>query len=147
MGSLNFALISSNDDLPHGCLGGKLRLLLQVAHRVPRVEDDLSAELLLDAGHDSQQRALAGSVQTDHADFRAVEVREGDVLDDGLLVVALADADHRVDDLVRFLVPRHYDTAFAMISTIASVIQVHLGDGRYHASSNGVHLFHPGWNR
>jgi hypothetical protein len=37
------------------------------------------------------------------ADLGAVEVGEGDVLEDGLLVVELAHPDHGVDDLVRFV--------------------------------------------
>ena len=46
---------------------------------------------------------LARAVKPEHADLRAVEVREVDVLEDDLLVVALADADHRIDDFVGFI--------------------------------------------
>jgi len=54
---------------------------------------------VINARHDAQHGALAGSIQAKHANLSAVEIAEGDVLDDGLVVVDLADPHHRVDDL------------------------------------------------
>ena len=57
-------------------------------------------EILIDAGQNSQQRALSGSVQTDDADLRAVKVREVDVFEDLFLSMELRHADHGIDDFV-----------------------------------------------
>jgi hypothetical protein len=92
------------DDLAHGLRLVELRLLLEVADRVSGRDHRLANEVLVGPRHDLQERALSRSVQTDDADLRAVEVREVDVLQDGLLVVVLAHPDHGVDDLVRFRV-------------------------------------------
>src|SRR5256885_10951826 len=54
------------------------------------------------AGQDAQQRRLAGAVQADDADLRAIKVGEVDVLEDLLLSMELGDADHGIDDLVGF---------------------------------------------
>ena len=58
-------------------------------------------EFLIDAGENPQQRTLSGSVQADDADLRAVEIGKVDVLENGFLVVVLADSNHGVDDFVR----------------------------------------------
>ena len=42
------------------------------------------------------------AVQAQHADLRAVEIGQVDVLQDRLLVMELPHADHGIDDLVRF---------------------------------------------
>src|SRR5207302_9985069 len=63
-------------------------------------ENRLANEFFINTGKNSQQRAFARTVETKHADLRAVEVREINIFEDGLLVVILADADHRVDNFV-----------------------------------------------
>jgi hypothetical protein len=60
----------------------ELRLLLQVADARPLVRPRLALELLVDAGHDAQQRALARAVGAEHADLRARVEREPDVVED-----------------------------------------------------------------
>src|SRR6185295_17767390 len=45
---------------------------------------------------------LTGAVQSNDSNFCAVEVRQINILEDRLLVVELADADHRVNDFVWF---------------------------------------------
>jgi hypothetical protein len=60
----------------------------------------LADELFVRAREYAQQRTLARAVQADDADLRAVKVREVDVFEDGLLVVKLADADHRVNNFI-----------------------------------------------
>jgi hypothetical protein len=60
----------------------------------------LALVLGVDAGHDAQNRGLAGAVQAQQADFRAGEEGQGDVLDDGpVRGHDLADPDHRVNVL------------------------------------------------
>ena len=88
------------DHFAHGLAAVDQRLLLEETDGVPLGEDGLAVELLVDAGHDPEQGRLARAVEAQNADLGAVEVGEGDVLDDRLLVVVLADADHRVDDLL-----------------------------------------------
>ena len=90
------------DDLAHRLLRVERRLLGQVVDGVAFGENGLALVLPVDAGEDAQQRTLARAVQAEHADLGAVEVGQGDVFEDLLLVVLLAHFDHRVDDLVRF---------------------------------------------
>ena len=52
----------------------------------------LAHELRVDAGHDAQERALAGAVAADHADLRAGIKSKRDVLED--LLVGRVDARH-----------------------------------------------------
>jgi hypothetical protein len=59
------------------------------------------------AGQDAQQRRLAGAVEAEDPDLRAVEIGEVDVFEDLLLPVELRDTDHRVDDLVWFWLLGH----------------------------------------
>ena len=65
------------------------RLLLQVAHGVARREDGLAEESLSTPAMILQQRAFARAVEAEHADLRAVEIGQVDVLEDRLFVVAL----------------------------------------------------------
>lgn len=85
-------------DLDDGATLVGERLLLEVADRVALCALDLALELLVEPGHDAQQRALAAAVQAQHADLRAVVVRERDVLEDGLLLHGLGDPKHGADD-------------------------------------------------
>ena len=58
--------------------------------------------LLVDPGEYAEQRRLAGAVQSDYANLRAVKIGKVDIFEDRLLVVKLADADHGIDDFVWF---------------------------------------------
>ena len=49
----------------------ELRLLRQQADREAFGELGLAVEVLVDAGHDPQQRALAGAIAAQHADLQA----------------------------------------------------------------------------
>ncbi len=91
------------DHLAHGARLAGQRLLLQVAYGVARGEHGLAVELLVDAGKDLQQAGLACAVEAQNADLGAVEVGKGDVLQHFLLTVAFGNADHGVDNLVRFV--------------------------------------------
>ena len=67
----------------------------------------LTVYLGVDAGHDAQQRGLAGAVQAQHADLGAGEERQRDVLEDHALGRNdLAHAIHRVDVLSHWELPR-----------------------------------------
>jgi hypothetical protein len=74
------------------------RLLLEEADAVALGEDGLAIVFLVDTRHDLEQGRLTGTVETKHADLGAIEIGEGNVLDDRLAVVAFVDAHHRVDD-------------------------------------------------
>src|SRR5690606_9884219 len=59
------------DGLPHGLLRIELRLLREVTDLDARLRARLAVEILVHAGHDPEQRGLAGAVQAQHADLRA----------------------------------------------------------------------------
>ena len=89
------------DDLAHCFRWIELRLLFEQTDGKSRRYGGLALKILIDAGKDLQQRALAGSIETNDADLRAVKVREVDVLEDSFLVVVLAYSNHGVNDFVR----------------------------------------------
>ncbi|MNS54791.1 hypothetical protein D3C72_876050 [compost metagenome] len=68
--------------LAHGLLGVELRFLRQVADVQVRHRRGLALDLLVEAGHDLEQRGLARAVQAQHADLGAGEERQRDVLQD-----------------------------------------------------------------
>ena len=72
-----------------GLVEVELRLLGDVAH--PHVFGQIgrAVEILVDAGHDLQQRRLARPVFADHADFRPVEERQTDIAQHDLLAEGL----------------------------------------------------------
>ena len=76
----------------------QVRLLRQQADGRAGRELRLAAVVLVDAGHDPEQRGLAGAVEPEHADLGAGEEAEVDVLEDGLVRrVRPAQLVHRVD--------------------------------------------------
>ena len=87
------------DVAEHGLRGVELRLLCQEADGVPGRQRRFAGEIRVEAGHDPEERRLAGAVRADDADLRAVEKREPDVLkDDGVGRVNLAQPFHGVDE-------------------------------------------------
>jgi hypothetical protein len=88
-------------DVAEDGLGGiELRLLGQEADRRPLRRERLAGELVVLAGHDAQQRRLAGAVVAQHADLRAVIEREPDPLQDlPLGRDGLSKVLHREDEL------------------------------------------------
>jgi hypothetical protein len=64
----------------------ELWLLLEQADGRAGRQLRLAAILLVDPGHDPQQRRLAGAVEAEHADLGAREERERDVLEDLFVV-------------------------------------------------------------
>ena len=67
--------------LAHALGGIELRLLLQVADARALGDPGLAGKLLVDAGHDAQQRRLAGAVDAEHADLGVRVERQVDVLE------------------------------------------------------------------
>ena len=67
-----------------------------------------AGEVLLDAGHDLEQRRLAGAVGAEHANLGAGEKREPDVLEnDGVGRMGLPETLHR-EDVLRWHKRRGY---------------------------------------
>jgi hypothetical protein len=123
--------------------------------------------VVVEPGHDLEQRALARAVRAQHADLRAREERERDVLEDHAVDADdLADLLHRVDELVRhngsimpvraaysiglvlaLLTPAHAQSAHPEVVVIvndASPVSLAIGEA-YRAqrgvpSANVVHL-------
>ncbi len=113
MGSANCSLISCearellegnaqplHHRLAHGVRVVQLRLLLQVADADAGLGACLAVDVRVHAGHDLQQRRLAGAVQAQHADLGAGKEGKRDIAQDGPLGRHnLRDAVHGVDVL------------------------------------------------
>ncbi len=79
----------------------EFRLLREIAERNPFLDRYFAEVVGVDAGDESQKRALPGAVQSEDSDFRPVEEREVDVLQDlAVRLDDLADAGHGEYDLV-----------------------------------------------
>ena len=75
-------------------------LLLEHPHARPRSEHRIAAVVLVDAGHDPQQRGLARAVVAEHADLRAGIEGKRDVVEHRLVGrMQLGQAVHREDVL------------------------------------------------
>ena len=78
----------------------ELGLLLEHPHGGAGREGGLAAVLLIEPGHDAQQRGLAGAVVAEHADLRAGVEGERDLAEHRLVGrVQLGEAVHREDVL------------------------------------------------
>src|SRR4029453_10646422 len=78
----------------------ELALLVEKPDRVALVHPGFAAEVLVLAGHDLEQRALARPVQAEDADLGAVVEREPDVFEDDVVgLVDFAQPLHGVDEL------------------------------------------------
>jgi hypothetical protein len=81
--------------------GVKLGLLRQVADARALGGPGLAGEILVDAGHDAQQRGLARAVDADDADLHAGQEVQADVLETLLAAgIGLGDAVHVIDVLI-----------------------------------------------
>ena len=84
----------------HALLGVELWFLRQVSDLETGHRDGFAFDVLVEAGHDFQQRGLARAVQAQHADLGAGEEGQRDVLQDlSLRRHGLADAVHGEDVL------------------------------------------------
>ena len=89
-----------HDVLAHGELRIELRLLLQVADAGAFGDPALADELLVDAGHDAQQRRLAGAVDAEHADLGVRIERQVDVFEHlAVARIGLGQTLHVIDEL------------------------------------------------
>ena len=77
--------------------GIEMRLLLEQADGKAFAQAGLAVEVLVDPGHDPQQRALARAVAAQHADLGAGIKREPDIFEDFALADLLGHARHLVD--------------------------------------------------
>ena len=86
--------------LAHGLFRVELRLLLEVADAGAFRDPALAGELGVDAGHDAQQRGLAGAVDAEHADLGVRVERQMDVLQHLLAGrIGLGQTLHVIDEL------------------------------------------------
>ena len=97
--------------LDDGFLVVELRVLWQVANGISRREDHLAQVLLVEACDDFHQRRLTRAVETDNADFGAIEETEVDVLQYLFLCLldGFAHAHHREDYLLVVLLLCHVE--------------------------------------
>ena len=75
------------------------RLLHENADRVAGRQASLAIAGLVQAGHDLQDRGLAGAIGTDHADLGSREEGHGDIVEDDLVTDSLASLDHLINKL------------------------------------------------
>ena len=89
-----------HDVLAHGLLRVELRLLLEVADASALGHPALAGIVGVEAGHDAQQRRLAGAVDAEHADLGVRVERKVDVLQDLLCRrIGLGQTLHVIDEL------------------------------------------------
>ena len=89
-----------HDVLAHGLFRVELRLLLEVADARALGDPALAGEFGVDAGHDAQQRRLAGAVDAEHADLGVRVERQVDVLQHLLAGrIGLGQTLHVIDEL------------------------------------------------
>ena len=87
--------------LADGVAAFELRFLRQVADANALGGPGLAAVLGLEAGHDLEQRRLAGAVHAEHADLHAGQERQRDALEDlATAGIGLGQVLHHVDVLV-----------------------------------------------
>ena len=77
----------------------QLRLLGHIADAHALGQAGRAVEVLVDAGHDPQQRRFARPVFADHADLGPVEERQTDVAQHDLLAERFRDVAHFEDEL------------------------------------------------
>ncbi len=88
------------DHLAHGLGLIEHGLLRQIAHLDAGLRARLAFDVLVDAGHDLEQRRFAGAVQSQHADLGAGEETQADVAqNDALGRHDLANPVHGVNEL------------------------------------------------
>ena len=79
------------------------RFLRQEADADPVSRIRFAEEIVVLAGHDSEERALAGPVEAEHTDLRARQEREPDIFQNDMVgLVNLAQTFHGVDELRHF---------------------------------------------
>ena len=77
----------------------ELRLLLEIADAGALGDPGLAVIFLVEAGHDPQQRRLAGAVDAEHADLGVGVERQMDVIEHLSGRVALGQTLHEIDEL------------------------------------------------
>ena len=90
------------DAFAHGPAGLELRLLLQQADVVARLDVHAALDLGVAKRKNAHEGRLSRPVESEDADLGPVEERKRDVAQDLLALDLLRDADHREDDLGLF---------------------------------------------
>ena len=89
-----------HDVLAHVLGRIELRLLRQVADAGALGDPALAVQVLVDAGHDAQQRRFARAVDAEHADLGVGIEGQMDVVEDLLAArIGLGEAVHVIDEL------------------------------------------------
>ena len=76
-----------------------MRLLLEIADAGALGDPSLAVILLVEAGHDLEQRRLAGAVDAEHADLGVGVERQMDVIEHLPGRIALGQTLHEIDEL------------------------------------------------
>ena len=67
------------NDFAHSFAFVEHRLLLEIANGVAWRQHNFAIKIIFDTGHNAQQGALARAIETEHANFGAVEIREANI--------------------------------------------------------------------
>ena len=95
-----------HDVFAHGLVRIELRLLRQVADAGALGDPAFAGIFVVDAGHDAQQRRLAGAVDAEHADLGVGIERQIDVLQDlAVARIGLGQPLHVIDELTGHVAP------------------------------------------
>ncbi|MGY3651612.1 hypothetical protein ACVWW2_006903 [Bradyrhizobium sp. LM4.3] len=92
---------AQHDVLAHAECRIEMRLLFEIADAGALGDPGLAVVLLVEAGHDLEQRRLARAVDTEDADLGVRVERQMDVIEHLAGRVALGQALHKVDELAR----------------------------------------------
>ncbi len=82
-----------------------MRFLFEVADPGALGDPGLAVIFLVEAGHDPQQRRLAGAVDAEHADLGVGVEREMDVIEHLPGRIALGQTLHEIDELTGHRIP------------------------------------------
>lgn len=81
-------------DLFDGFCFVQLGLLLQVADGIAWFQNCLAVKFLVHTRHDFQQGGFSRTIESQDADFSAIEIGERNILDHLFLIVELVYTDH-----------------------------------------------------
>ena len=91
------------NNLAHGAGFFLQRFLFKVADGVAGGQHGFAVKGLIHPCQNAQQAGFTRAVQTKHADFGPVKIGKRNVFQHFLLAMALGDADHGINNLVRFV--------------------------------------------
>ena len=77
--------------------------LFEIADGVARGQHRLAFEGRVHAGEDLEQCGFSCAVEAEDADFGGIKIGKGNVLENFFLTMTFGNADHGVDDFIRFV--------------------------------------------